>query len=74
MRAVGTWKGGFQTQLEDARGHAVIVDLPPDEDGGNLRYLRAGTLRAVARGVHHDDLRAGREETEANVRGHGGGA
>ncbi len=36
MRAVGTWKGGFQTQLEDTRGHAVIVDLPPDEDGGNL--------------------------------------
>jgi putative redox protein len=36
MKAVGTWKGGFQTQLEDARGHAVTVDLPPDEDGGNL--------------------------------------
>jgi putative redox protein len=36
MKAVGTWKGGFQTQLEDARGHAVTVDLPADEDGGNL--------------------------------------
>ena len=36
MNAVGTWKGGFQTQLEDARGHAITVDLPADEDGGNL--------------------------------------
>lgn len=36
MKAVGTWKVGFQTQLEDARGHTVTVDLPADEDGGNL--------------------------------------
>jgi putative redox protein len=36
MKAVGTWKGGFQTQLEDSRGHAITVDLPPDEDGDNL--------------------------------------
>jgi putative redox protein len=36
MKAVGTWKGGFQTRLEDARGHAVTVDLPEDEHGGNL--------------------------------------
>jgi putative redox protein len=36
MKAVGTWKGGFQTQLEDSRGHTITVDLPPDEDGDNL--------------------------------------
>jgi putative redox protein len=36
MKAVGTWKGGFQTELEDARGHTVTVDLPAEEDGGNL--------------------------------------
>lgn len=33
MKAIGTWKGGFETELTDGRGHAVVVDLPEDEDG-----------------------------------------
>jgi putative redox protein len=36
MRAVGTWKGGYATLLEDGRGHAVTVDLPTEEDGRDL--------------------------------------
>jgi putative redox protein len=36
MKAVGAWKGGFRTQLEDTRGHSVVVDLPEDEEGGDL--------------------------------------
>ena len=33
MKVVGTWKGGYQTHLEDGRGHSVTVDLPTDEGG-----------------------------------------
>jgi len=33
MEAKGVWKGGFVTELEDGRGHSVIVDLPEDEGG-----------------------------------------
>lgn len=36
MKAVGTWEGGYRTTLEDGRGHAVTVDLPLDEGGGDL--------------------------------------
>jgi putative redox protein len=33
MQAVGTWKGGYETVLEDDRAHKVTVDLPIDEGG-----------------------------------------
>ncbi len=33
FEATGVWEGGFQTRLEDDRGHVVLVDLPKDEDG-----------------------------------------
>lgn len=33
MQAMGTWKGGFETLLEDDRTHSVVVDLPVDEGG-----------------------------------------
>ncbi|MGA8664979.1 MAG: OsmC family protein [Thermoplasmata archaeon] len=36
MKAIGTWKGGYQTRLEDGRGHSLTVDLPPDEGGRDL--------------------------------------
>lgn len=36
MQAIGTWEGGFQTTLEDGRGHSTRVDLPIDEGGWNL--------------------------------------
>lgn len=36
MKATGTWKGGYRTQLRDDRGHDVTVDLPKDEGGGDL--------------------------------------
>ncbi len=36
MQALGTWKGGFETQLEDDRAHAVTVDLPIDEGGRSV--------------------------------------
>lgn len=35
MEAKGTWKGGYETRLEDDRGHVVTVDLPVDEGGRN---------------------------------------
>ena len=35
MEANGVWKGGFETRLEDGRGHVVIVDLPTDAGGGD---------------------------------------
>jgi putative redox protein len=35
MDVRGAWKGGFETRLEDGRGHAVTVDLPVDEGGQN---------------------------------------
>lgn len=33
MQAFATWKGGFETMLEDDRAHSVVVDLPADEGG-----------------------------------------
>lgn len=35
MEAKGLWKGGYETRLEDDRGHVVTVDLPVDEGGRN---------------------------------------
>jgi putative redox protein len=33
MQALGTWKGGYETQLTDDHAHSVMVDLPIDEGG-----------------------------------------
>jgi len=33
MEARGTWQSGFETRVEDSRGHTVTVDLPVDEGG-----------------------------------------
>jgi len=33
MQAIGTWRGGFRTDLQDGRTHTVTVDLPRDEGG-----------------------------------------
>lgn len=33
MQAIGTWKGGYETVLEDERAHSVTVDLPINEGG-----------------------------------------
>src|SRR5579863_3003669 len=35
MHAVGLWRGGYQTLLNDARGHTTVVDLPSDEGGSD---------------------------------------
>jgi putative redox protein len=35
MEAHGRWNGGFRTDLDDGRGHEVLVDLPDDEGGAN---------------------------------------
>lgn len=35
MRAYASWKGGYESALEDGRGHSVTVDLPTDEEGQN---------------------------------------
>jgi len=43
MQARGEWKGGFETQLEDGRGHTVTVDAPV-EDGGADRGTSAHEL------------------------------
>ena len=36
MEARATWKGGYETRLEDDRGHRVVVDLPVHEGGGDV--------------------------------------
>jgi putative redox protein len=36
MQAIGTWKNGYETLLEDDRAHSVIVDLPVDEGGRSV--------------------------------------
>jgi putative redox protein len=36
MQAIATWKGGYETQLEDGRSHTVTVDLPVDEGGRSV--------------------------------------
>ncbi|MGP8075435.1 MAG: OsmC family protein [Thermoplasmata archaeon] len=33
MEARGVWKAGFETRLDDSRGHELTVDLPRDEGG-----------------------------------------
>ncbi len=33
MKATATWKGGYETRLDDGRGHEVTVDLERDEGG-----------------------------------------
>ncbi|NLJ41121.1 MAG: OsmC family protein [Clostridiales bacterium] len=33
MKAKGLWIGGFQSKLGNGRGHEVVVDLPPSQDG-----------------------------------------
>jgi putative redox protein len=33
MDAHGVWRKGFETRLDDGRGHAVTVDLPVEEGG-----------------------------------------
>jgi uncharacterized OsmC-like protein len=33
MQARGTWRGGYETLLEDDHAHSVTVDLPIDEGG-----------------------------------------
>ncbi|MGD0250925.1 MAG: OsmC family protein [Thermoplasmata archaeon] len=33
MQARGTWRGGYETVLEDDHAHTVTVDLPIDEGG-----------------------------------------
>ena len=33
MEARGVWKGGFETELSNGRGHVLTVDLPRDEEG-----------------------------------------
>jgi putative redox protein len=43
MQARGVWKGGYETQLEDGRGHTVTVDAPV-EDGGTDRGTSAHEL------------------------------
>lgn len=35
MEARGEWKGGFESRLDDGRGHCITVDLPADEGGRN---------------------------------------
>jgi putative redox protein len=36
MQAIGTWKNGYETLLEDDHAHSVIVDLPVDEGGRSV--------------------------------------
>lgn len=59
MEAHAIWRGGFETRLEDGRGHAVIVDEPV-EDGGRdsgtspielLVLSLAGCMTAIFRVV-----------------------
>jgi len=36
MQAIGTWKGEYETILEDGRAHSVVVDLPVHEGGRSV--------------------------------------
>ena len=47
MQAHGVWKRGYETQLEDGRGHMVTVDQPV-EDGGNDRGTSAHELMLLS--------------------------
>lgn len=35
MEAHGVWKGGYETELDDERGHSVTIDQPVKEGGTN---------------------------------------
>lgn len=35
MKATATWQGGYESRLEDDRGHAVTIDLSREEGGGD---------------------------------------
>jgi len=43
MEARSVWKGGFEAQLEDGRGHTVTID-EPIEDGGTNKGTSAHEL------------------------------
>ncbi|HYA71354.1 MAG TPA: OsmC family protein [Thermoplasmata archaeon] len=43
MQSHATWRGGFETQLEDGRGHLVTIDEPL-EDGGTNKGTSAHEL------------------------------
>ena len=43
MQARGVWKGGFEAQLEDGRGHTVTIDEPV-EDGRTNKGTSAHEL------------------------------
>ena len=43
MEARGVWKGGYETELDDGRGHTVTVD-EPFEDGGTNKGTSAHEL------------------------------
>jgi len=36
MQAQGVWRHGFETQLDDGRGHTVTIDEPIEDGGTNL--------------------------------------
>jgi len=36
MQAIATWRNGYETLLEDAHAHSVVVDLPVDEGGRSV--------------------------------------
>jgi putative redox protein len=36
MQAIGTWKHGYETLLEDDHAHSVVVDLPVHEGGRSV--------------------------------------
>lgn len=52
MQAIGTWRSGYETLLEDDHAHSVIVDLPVDEGGHSVgpSALELGLL-ALAGGI-----------------------
>jgi putative redox protein len=33
MQAIGTWRNGYETLLEDSHAHSLVVDLPVGEGG-----------------------------------------
>lgn len=35
MQARGVWKGGYETELDDGRGHSVTVDASTDDGGAD---------------------------------------
>ena len=49
MDVRGVWKGGFETELQDDRGHRVTIDLPVEEGGRDAgsSALELGILSVV---------------------------